>query len=219
MGGFIVLNLRNQFPMLERYTFSGFLASNLHLEEEIIPCLENGCRHLHLKKGDFALRVGETCRHSFFVERGLLKQYTIDGKGKEHVLLFAPEHWFAANIETVHFGRPSNYFMEAMEDTDLLLIDQPIIDRLSERYPTFRGFNTRLLHAHIRELQERVTLLLSASAEERYLDFIERFPYLPLRISQIQIAAYLGITPEALSRIRRELAERNSGRRMIKGGK
>ena len=72
---------------------------------------------MELKKGEFALRAGETCKHSFFVEHGLLKQYTIDEKGKEHILLFAPEYWFAANIETVHFGRPSDYFMEALEPT------------------------------------------------------------------------------------------------------
>lgn len=193
---------------MDLQTFDAFLASNIDIDPAIVARLTQTCRRMELKKGEFALRAGEMCKHSFFVEHGLLKQYTIDEKGKEHILLFAPEYWFAANIETVHFGRPSDYFMEALEPTSILLLDQPLIDRLSEEFPAFRNFNSNLLHSQIQELQGRVMQLLSSSAEERYLDFTRRFPSLMLRVSQVQIAAYLGMTSEALSRVRRDLAKK-----------
>ena len=85
------------------------LESNIDIDEQAISLLPESCKTLTLRKGEFALREGETCRHTFFIESGLLKQYTLDNKGREHILLFAHEHWFVTNIESVHFNRPSNY--------------------------------------------------------------------------------------------------------------
>ena len=194
---------------MERDEFSTYLTSNIDIDEQAISLLPNSCKTITLKKGDFALREGETCKHTFFIESGLLKQYTLDNKGKEHILLFAPENWFVANIESVHFNRPSNYFIEAVEDTRILLVDEELILRLSQYSRTFLEFNNKLLHSHILSLQTRVTQLLAASAEERYLDFIKSYPQLVMRVPQWMIAAYLGIAPESLSRVRGELTERN----------
>ena len=194
--------------MMENVDFGHYLTSNIDIDEQALELLPKSCKSIWLKKGDFALREGETCKHTFFIESGLLKQYTLDNKGKEHILLFASEHWFVTNIESVHFNRPSNYFIEAIEETRIFLIDEEMIIRLSQHYRTFLEFNNKLLHSHILNLQTRITQLLSATAEERYLDFIKSYPHLMLRVPQWMIAAYLGITPESLSRVRGELAER-----------
>lgn len=188
--------------------FNSYLTSNIEIEQEAIVQLPQNCKTINLKKGDFVLRQGETCRHTFFIERGLLKQYTLDNKGKEHILLFAPEQWFVTNIETVHFNRPSNYFIEAIEESSLLLIDEELLINLSLKNRAFLEFNNKLLYSHIMNLQNRVTQLQSASAEERYLNFMKSYPQLMLRIPQWMIAAYLGVTPESLSRVRAEIAER-----------
>ena len=191
------------------FTLTTFLTSNIDANKNVIDLLVSHCKIKHFKKSDFLLRQGEKCKYSFFVEKGLLRQYSIDEKGKEHIIQFAPEGWFMSDRDSVYFDQPSAYSIQAIEDTDVLFITDELIFRLAKEYPSFLEFNNRLLHNHIRQLQKRITQLLSATAEERYLDFIKIYPDLMLRVSQIQIASYLGITPESLSRVRKELEVKN----------
>lgn len=145
----------------------------------------------------------------FFVERGLLRQFSIDEKGKEHTLHFAPENWFVTDRESAYFKQPSKYFIKSLEESVVVLIDEILIQKLTSRLPSFSDFNNRLLHNHIRHLENRINLLLSATAEERYLRFVEMYPDILLRVPQTMVASYLGITPESLSRVRKELAYKN----------
>lgn len=155
------------------------------------------------------LRQGEKSDYSFFVEKGLMRQYSIDDKGKEHILQFASEGWFMADRESEFLGKPTSYFIEAMEDSIVFLINKELVSQLSLSSRTFMYFNNLLLHKHIFQLQKRITLLLSASAEERYLDFVKTYPDLMLGVPQVMVASYLGITSESLSRVRKALAQRN----------
>lgn len=189
--------------------FTGFLTSNLNVNEEEILSIVKNCRLKEVKRGEFLLRENEYCRHAFFVEKGLLRQYSIDSKGKEHILSFAPQNWFVTDRASSYFNQPSNYYIQALEDSRVVLIDEDFIRLLSEKIPTFVDFNNRLLHNHIRHLQKRIDFLLSATAEERYLQFIEMYPDILLRVPQTMVASYLGITPESLSRIRKEMAQKN----------
>ena len=100
-------------------------------------------------------------------------------------------------------------FIDAIEDTEIVFIDKNFINAAAEISVSFREQDNIALHNHIRQLQKRVNLLLGATAEQRYLDFITIYPSLTLRIPQWMIASYLGITPETLSRVRKELAKRN----------
>jgi CRP-like cAMP-binding protein len=194
---------------MNNFKLTTYLTSNLDIDHNMIEELLVHCKIKQVLKGDFLLRQGEKCTHSFFVEKGLLKQYSIDNKGKEHIIQFAPENWFITDRESVYFGNSSSYFIEAIENTDVFVLDENLILQLSRLNPSFLEFNNRLLHNHIRNLQKRITLLMSATAEERYLDFIKIYPDLTLRVPQILIASYLGITPESLSRVRKELAYQN----------
>ncbi len=194
---------------MNNFKLTTYLTSNLDIDQNTIEELLTHCKIRKVLKGDFLLRQGEQCKNSFFVEKGLLKQYSIDSKGKEHIIQFAPENWFITDRESVYFANPSSYFIEAVENTDVFVIDENLILQLSQSNPSFLEFNNRLLHNHIRQLQKRITSLLSATAEERYLNFIKIHPDLTLRVSQILIASYLCITPESLSRVRKELAQRN----------
>lgn len=161
------------------------------------------------KKGQFLLHKGEICRHAFFVEQGLLRSYTIDDAGKEHIVQFACENWFMADRSSAYFNQPSDFFIDAVEESTVVFIDQHFTERAAEMSPSFRIYNERLLQNHIRSLQQRVNLLLGATAEARYLDLINLYPDLTLRVPQWMIASYLGITPESLSRVRKELANRH----------
>ena len=191
---------------MNNFTLTTFLTSNIDIDKNILDELLQNCKTIKISKGNFLLRQGEICKHSFFVESGLLRQYSIDNKGKEHILQFAPETWFISDRGSIYFNQPSDYFIQALEDSKVLQIDERFILHLAEQNKSFLAFNNKLLHNHIRHLQKRVTQLLSATAEERYLDFIKLYPDILLRVPQSMVASYLGITPESLSRVRKDLA-------------
>lgn len=188
---------------------STYLTSNTDID---ILALEHCLiqqRRKTFKKGEFLLQKGDICKHSFFVEKGLLRMYAIDAKGKEHLLQFAPEGWFVADHDSFYYSKPTSFFIQALEDTDVHMLDELFFTELSKTHVDFTSFNTRLLHNHISQLQKRILQLISFSAEERYLSFTSVYPDLILRVPQIMVASYLGITPESLSRIRKELAMKN----------
>ncbi|CAL66110.1 Crp/Fnr family transcriptional regulator [Christiangramia forsetii] len=183
-----------------------YLTSNLDIDEKDISSIIESCTVKKVRKDEFLLRKNVHCKHTFFVGNGLLRQYSIDEKGKEHTISFAPENWFVTDRESAYFNQPSAYYIQALEESEVVIIDENFIQLLSEKIPDFSGFNNKLLHNHIRHLQKRINLLLSASAKQRYLQFIDMYPDILLRVPQTMVASYLGITPESLSRVRKELA-------------
>ncbi|MFC4635789.1 Crp/Fnr family transcriptional regulator [Dokdonia ponticola] len=189
--------------------FNTFLTSTLEIDENEISSMIESCMVKTVKKEEFLLRKDENCKHSFFVEKGLLRQYSIDEKGKEHILSFAPEGWIVTDRESVYFNQPSAYVIQAMENSQVILLDEHFFQILSKKFPKFTDFNNRLLHNHIRHLKKRIKLLLSAVAKDRYLEFIKMYPDIVNRVPQTMIASYLGITPESLSRVRKELIREN----------
>lgn len=192
--------------------FKTYLTSNLTLEEkEALSLLEN-YPVMEVKKNTFLLRQNEYCKNTFFVESGLLRQYALDSKGKEHTISFAPENWLVTDRESVYFDQPSAYNIQALEDSKVIMLGENFLESLSQKIPSFTEFNNKLLHNHIRHLQNRIKHLLSSSAEERYLAFVSMYPDILLRVPQTMIASYLGITPESLSRVRKELARKNFNR-------
>ena len=183
-----------------------FLTSNLDLEPQHIQTLIDFCSYKSIKKNETILEPGQNCKHIFFVEKGLLRQFSIDKKGKEHNVSFAPENWLISDRASYYFNEPSEFYIQALEDTVVLMLNETFFAKVDQLNPDFKDFNTKLLHKHIKQLQFRINSLLSWTAEERYLDFIKTYPDLTLRIPQTMIASYLGITPESLSRVRKELA-------------
>ncbi|WP_457863652.1 Crp/Fnr family transcriptional regulator [Salegentibacter sp. F14] len=182
---------------------------NLGVDKEQLSSLLENCSEKSIKKNEFLLRANEYCRNTFFVEQGLLRQFSIDDKGREHLIAFAPENWLITDRESFYFNKPSEYYIQVLEDTRVIVLDEDFFRLLSEKFDSFSEFNNKLLHNHIRHLQKRIKLLLSANAEERYLEFIKMYPDILMRVPQSMVASYLGITPESLSRVRRELSNRN----------
>lgn len=189
--------------------FTTYLTSNLDVDETEISSIIENCTTKKVVKGQFLLRENEHCKHTFFVEKGLLRQFSVDEKGKEHIVSFAPENWFITDRESSYFNQPSAYFIQALEDSQVVMIDEDFVQLLSKKIPQFTDFNNKLLHNHIRHLQNRINLLLSATAEERYLQFVAMYPDILLRVPQTMVASHLGIAPESLSRVRSKLARKN----------
>jgi CRP-like cAMP-binding protein len=156
-----------------------------------------------LPAGEFLQRAGDIARFAAFVATGCLRQYVIDPKGKEHIVIFAPETWWVADTTSLRTRTPSAYFVDAIEDSELLLIDGPSHQRLVETVAAYDASFRTGVQKHSAAKDERIVSTLSASAEERYVEFVNTYPSIVNRVPQTMLASYLGMTPETISRIRR----------------
>lgn len=186
-----------------------FKEKGVELTSEVESLIDSSLQRKSYKKNDYLLREGETCNHIFFVAKGLLRSYTLDENGKEHLLQFAPENWLISDRSSTLFDGKSDLYIDAIEDTDVILLPSDFLEQLGIYSPSFQRFNVFALNNHIRHLHNRINLLISSSAEVRYLDFIKLYPNIIARVPQWMIASYLGITPESLSRVRKELAKKS----------
>ncbi len=187
-------------------SFSKYLSNTIHIKPEHLPILTEKVARKQLGKSEILLTEGQVCKNIYFVETGLLRLYSLDQNGKEHIIQFAPENWWISERGSLYFGTPSGFFIDALEKTGVVVLNQEFTDMASDISHEFRTYNEYLLQNHIRQLQNRINMLIATDAETRYLDFIHLYPDLTLRIPQWMIASYLGITPESLSRVRKGLA-------------
>ena len=133
--------------------------------------------------------------------------YIVDSKGKEHNLQFAVENWWIGDIGSFHSEKPSRLYIEAIENSIILQCKKEDQINLFVKYPKFNHIFRVLAENAMVSMQNRIMLNISSTAEERYLDFVQRQPHFFNRISNVQIASYLGVTPEFLSAIRKKIAE------------
>lgn len=155
-----------------------------------------------IKKKQFLLKAGEVCHQSAFVTEGCLRGFTTDESGFDHVLQFAPPGWWIADMFSLLSGQPGNLAIDALEDTTVLLLDKKDQDNLYERIPKLERFFRILTENSLVAHRQRVMENMSLSAAERYARFCTRYPYLIEHVAQKQIAAYIGVTPEFLSKLR-----------------
>ena len=141
-------------------------------------------KSITVKKGQVLQRSGELNTKVFTVESGLLRSYTLDNKGKEHIYMFAPENWIIA--DNCDIDIPCDLFIDAIEDSVIIVLEKDI----SKQNPNLKSLFNRLA-----VLQKRIIMLMSYSASERYQNFVETYPDIIQRVPQKMIASYLGITP------------------------
>jgi CRP-like cAMP-binding protein len=161
-----------------------------------------------LRKRQFLLQEGDVCKSLIFVSKGCLRSYTVDSKGEEHIVRFAIEGWWISDIQSFLTGKPATNSIDAIEDSELLIIEKTSYEKLCSIVPNLEHYFRILLENSNSAAQRRISDLISASAEERYLNFLNSYPEIVQRVPQSQIASYLGITPQSLSRIRKELSEK-----------
>jgi len=180
----------------------------LSLNEEEIQELSSRVSIRTIKRRQFLLSEGEKCKHYNFVVSGCFKMYKIDPAGKEHNLLFACENEWVTDIGSFHTEKPSELYIEAIEPSTVIQIKKEDLLFFYMNYPKFdRNFRV-IIEDKFVELQNRLLQTFSSTAEERYLSFLDQYPHLLQRLPNTQIASYIGITPEFLSRIRKELSRK-----------
>ena len=185
-----------------------YLAKRAVFNEDDFAVVRRAFIDKRLRAGEFLQRGGDITTHAAFIASGCLRNYVIDAKGKEHIVQFAPETWWLADSNSLQNGTPSQYFIDAIEDSELLLIDAPSHQRLVDNVAAYGAAFRSGLQKHSAAKDQRIVSALSATAEERYLQFLATYPSIVRRVPQTMLAAYLGITPETLSRIRKNLSRR-----------
>jgi CRP-like cAMP-binding protein len=159
-----------------------------------------------IKKGTILLRQGEICKFGCKVITGCLKSYVIDATGKEHIMQFAPEGWIITDMNSLNNNVPSDITIEAIEDSEVYWIQSETLDIWEKSSREVLLEQIKMLTRNIITANKRTRMLLSSTGEERYIEFIQTYPTLTKRLPLKLIAAYIGITPEYLSEIRRKVA-------------
>jgi CRP/FNR family transcriptional regulator, anaerobic regulatory protein len=184
--------------------------------EEILPLTEEESDLittkvvlLKVKRKSLLLKEGQICRHYTFVKKGCFKMYGVDERGFSHNIQFAAEGDWIADIGSFYTQKASKLYLEALEDAEVYQISQPDLYELFIKVHKVNRMFKVISENNFVEIQNRVLQNFSSTAEQRYLSFLQQYPNLSYRLQNIQIASYLGITPEFLSKIRKGLSKKS----------
>lgn len=159
-----------------------------------------------IRKKQYLLQEGDVCKTIAFVEKGILRSYSVDDNGTEHIMQFAPEGWFISDLFSFLTTDIATYNIEAVEDSELVLISKSANDELMNKCTKYERFSRILITGAYVALQKRINSLMSFTLEERYETFMKQYPDIARRVPQHMVASYIGLTPETLSRVRRRIA-------------
>jgi len=168
-------------------------------EQDILATL---LKSSSFKKKAYLHEAGETCRANYFVVKGCLRLYFIDIKGAEQTTQFAIENWWISDLTSFLFQKTSDFYIQAAEATDVIVIEHRHYDEIFEKLPKLEKYFRLIFQKLHQASQIRIKYLYSQTAEERYTNFNTLFPEFVQRIPQYMLASYLGFTPEFLSKIR-----------------
>lgn len=186
-------------------TLLDYLSERVPLDEKDKELIADAYSVMDIKKKDHLFTEGIPCLLEGFVVKGTFRVYYIDQKGQEHVLYFAFRDWWVGDIASFYSGESSMLNAQAMEDSTILLIDPKRKDQLLQDVPVLERLFRIITQKHLTVLQKRFLLTVSANVSERYQELIERSPGIEQLVPQHQIASYLGILPESLSRMKKQL--------------
>ncbi len=159
-----------------------------------------------LRKKQYLLQEGDICKTIAFVEKGALREYSVDETGGEHIIQFALEGWTIADLFSFLTGEAATYNIDALEDAELVLISKSAHEEMLQKFPKYETYTRLQITGAYLAMQKRLNSINSLSPEGRYLDFITLYPNIVQRVPQHMIASYMGLQPETLSRIRRKIS-------------
>ncbi|WP_266204989.1 Crp/Fnr family transcriptional regulator [Pontibacter kalidii] len=159
-----------------------------------------------LRRKQYLLQEGDVCKFIAFVEKGALRAYSVDDTSAEHIIQFGLEGWTISDLFSFLTGEPATYNIDAIEDSELVLISKAAHEELLQTMPKYETFTRLNITGAYLAMQRRLTSIIGSSVEERYQDFISLYPHIAQRVPQHMIASYMGLTPETLSRIRKRIS-------------
>ncbi|GAB2825682.1 Crp/Fnr family transcriptional regulator [Ferruginibacter profundus] len=180
----------------------------IDLSEEEIAIFNSLLEFKKVPKKTMLLHEGDICNFEAFINKGCIRNYYIDENGFEVILQFAIEDWWVSDIASFHNHTPSNMFIETLEDCELLVLSPQTKEQLLKAVPKLERMFRLMVQKNLSVLQKRFLNTITTSAQEKYLDFIERYPTIPQRVAQHYIASYLGISAEFLSKVRTKLSKK-----------
>ena len=184
------------------------IAKHIALTQEEEQLLLSKIETRNYKAKTIILNAGEVCKHSYFVNSGLLRSFTINDNIVEHVLSFACEGWWIGDMYSLLSQKPGNLFIEVLEDADVVLLSKENQEQLYFEIPKMERFFRILTENSLVAHQERLMDNLSLTAEERFDKFCKRYPTIIQRVPQKQIASYIGVTPEFFSKMKSKMLKK-----------
>lgn len=162
----------------------------------------------HFPKKTYLLQEGEVCTFEGYINKGCVRTYFINENGFEVTLMFSVEDWWTGDITSFYEQKPSNFFIETLEECEIMMFNPVTKEMLLAEIPKFERVFRIMMQRSLSATLNRLISTITKPAQEKYLDFIKRYPTIPQRVPQHYIASYLGISPEFLSKVRAKLSKK-----------
>ena len=184
------------------------IKKHTQISDENLEKFSNAFTLQKVAKKEFLLKEGEICQFEGFVTGGCFKVFHSDQDGTEHTLYFAIEDWWVADVDSFTNSKPSQLNIQALENSEVLLISKQNKEKLYQEIPEIEKLFRIMSQKNLVALQRRMIDNLSKTADQRYIDFLAKYPRITQRLTNIQIAAYLGVSSEFVSKIRRKITKK-----------
>lgn len=182
------------------------IRKHINFSEHEVAILNKYVEILHVRKKALIHKEDYVCNHLYFVEKGCVRMFFVNKKGIEQITQFALDGWWITDYQSFVNNTSSVYFIQAIEETNLVSIEKQHFENLLAELPRLEMYFRRMLQKEIAGSQHRSRLLYDMSKEEFYVHFSTSFPEFMQRVPQYMIASYLGLTPEYLSELRKKKA-------------